>query len=396
MNSGSTGRIAEHLGKLIQKNGNRSIITYARGYNPSESEVYKVGSRINMGLHLLKTRLLGNHIEGSYFATRQLISKIDSIQPDLVHVHQVHGYYLNVPLLFTSLQDRGIPVVWTLHDCWSYTGHCSHYTDIDCRKWQTACYACPKFNLYPRSWFFDRSKEEYQVKKRLFSSMTNLHLVAISQWLAGELQHSFLKALPRHTILNGVDTDVFRPIDNAKQDILLKHKINTPNIALVVGTTWNRSKGLLDLIELSKRVDPETTLILLGIPPSIAKSFSERTVCVERSEDVQELARYYSAADVVLSLSYQESFGLTIPEGLACGTPAVVYNNTALSEHIDEQTGVKVQTGDWEGVQQAIRHITAKGKDHYFDHCLSKARLKYDQRKNYMQYMELYDRLIHN
>lgn len=393
-NYGSTGRIVEGIGRLAQSQGIETHVAYSRGANPSRLNTHHIGNKLSQGLHLVRTRVFGDHLKGSGFSTKQLIKLIEKLDPNIVHIHQVHGYYLHVPILFKYLRKSDRKIVWTLHDCWSYTGHCSYYTKIGCQKWLKECHNCPQFSGYPKSYFFDRSKEEFNLKKELFASMQNLHLVAISDWLKEEVSKSILAELPISVIKNGVDLEIFKPIKFNKELEKKKRGITSKNVVIATGTTWNSSKGLEDYKKLGAKLPNNTTLLLVGIPTYLQVGFPNSTICIERTESKEELSLLYNIADVVLSLSYQESFGLTIPEGLACGTPGVAYRNTALKEHISEHTGKLVMTGNIQEASQAIAEVIEVGKSAMSEACISFCHKNYNLKNNYQNYLSLYSQLI--
>lgn len=393
-NYGSTGRIVEGIGRLAQSQGIETHVAYSRGANPSRLNTHHIGNKLSQGLHLVRTRVFGDHLKGSGFSTKQLIKLIEKLDPNIVHIHQVHGYYLHVPILFKYLRKSDRKIVWTLHDCWSYTGHCSYYTKIGCQKWLKECHNCPQFSGYPKSYFFDRSKEEFNLKKELFASMQNLHLVAISDWLKEEVSKSILAELPISVIKNGVDLEIFKPIKFNKELEKKKRGITSKNVVIATGTTWNSSKGLEDYKKLGAKLPNNTTLLLVGIPKYLQVGFPNSTICIERTESKEELSLLYNIADVVLSLSYQESFGLTIPEGLACGTPGVAYRNTALKEHISEHTGKLVMTGNIQEASQAIAEVIEVGKSAMSEACISFCHKNYNLKNNYQNYLSLYSQLI--
>lgn len=185
VNSGSTGRIAEEIGQTAIKAGWDSYIAYARKYGSSNSKLIKIGNNIDIKMHGLKTRMFDKHGLASKNATRNFITEIEKIKPDIIHLHNIHGYYINIEILFKYLKYSNIPIVWTLHDCWPITGHCTHFAFIGCEKWKSQCNNCPQKNSYPSSWLFDRSEKNFNLKKELFTSLPNLTLVPVSKWLAG-------------------------------------------------------------------------------------------------------------------------------------------------------------------------------------------------------------------
>jgi putative colanic acid biosynthesis glycosyltransferase len=394
VNSGSTGRIAEQIGLVAMKSGFDSYITFARGYNQSQSKVIKIGNKFSILFHLLKTRLLGEHLNGSRHATLKLIQQLKTINPDIIHLHQMHGYYLNVPLLFEFLREFNKPVVWTLHDCWAFTGHCSYFTLVGCDKWKTECNKCPQSKKYPKSLYFDKSKSEFYQKDKLFNAIKNLTFVGVSDWVANLAKFSFLSKNKITTIANCIDLNLFNPKENAL-NVITKYGLDKNKKFLIAsGTTWIKSKGLEDYILLSEMLPFDYQLILVGINESISKSISSKIKCIKRTESQLELAELYSAADILLCLSYQESFGLTPIEAMACGTPSIVYNNTALNEIVTDKTGIKVETGDLNAVIEAIKHISKNGKQFYSQNCIQRANDMYDMNKNYLNYVDLYHELL--
>lgn len=391
VNSGSTGRIAEQIGLLALEKGWESYITYARGFNPSKSKTIKIGNRWNIYLHVLQTRFFGNHLRASTQATRKLIKQIAEINPDIIHLHQLHGYFINIEELFSYLATLKIPIVWTLHDCWPFTGHCAYFSWVNCNKWQTECYDCPQINRYPKS-YVDKSTQNFNLKKKLFTSVPSLYLVTVSEWLYNLTKQSFLKEIPAVAIQNGVDTRVFYP-RNETQLVRKKYSIPQQPVIMGVGTTWTASKGFYDYIALREFLDPNISIVLVGVPRNLQKKLPPGIVAIPRTESVDELAHLYSLADIVTSLSYQESFGLTPIEGFACGTPAIVYNATALSELINPNVGYTAEPGNVKQVAELIVKLLEKGKSFYTPHCLQHAK-NFDIRKKYEQYFVLYDKLL--
>jgi putative colanic acid biosynthesis glycosyltransferase len=393
VNSGSTGRIAEHLGELAMEKGWESYITYARGYNPSKSNVIKVGNKFNIYSHVLQTRLLGNHLLASTKATIKLIKDIQYINPDIIHLHQIHGYYLNVKILFEYLSNCDVPIVWTLHDCWSFTGHCSYFSLLKCEKWKTVCTKCPQYKGYPKSLFFDNSEKNFHLKKEVFTNLKNVTLVTISSWLKNLVEESFMSTHIIRTINNGVDIKQFKPTKNTE---VIRNKYTIPNkhVILGVGTTWIESKGLYDYYKLNDQISDDYVIVLVGISESLKNKLPKGIIGIRRTDNINELADLYSLAMVVTSLSYQEAFGLTPVEGFACGTPAIVYNATALPELVSPEVGYIVEAGDIEGILIALEKIKTNGKDYYSDNCRKRAVTNYDSKKKNHEYLSLYDELL--
>ncbi|MBL6944860.1 MAG: glycosyltransferase [Bacteroidales bacterium] len=392
VNSGSTGRIAEQIGIVALNNGWQSYITFARGFNPGKSNTIKIGNKVNIYAHVLQTRLWGNHLKASTQATKRLIREISLIKPDIIQLHQLHGYYLNLEVLFNYLANIHIPVVWTLHDCWAFTGHCAYFSLLNCNKWQSECFDCPQIHKYPKS-YVDKSKENFYLKEKLFNSLPNLTIVTVSDWLNGLVKQSFLKKHHVQTIQNGVDITKFYP---HKDTDYLRKKYSIPNKTLVmgVGTIWSESKGLYDYIKLRDLLDQNVSIVLVGLTKKQIDKLPQGIIGIERTESIDELAQLYSLADIVLSLSYQEAFGLTPIEGFACETPTIVYNNTALPELITSKVGIITETGNLKQVNDAIMEIIKKGKNQYSTSCIARASKVFDINVKYQQYFALYEKLL--
>lgn len=394
VNSGSTGRIAEEIGQTAMAQGWKSVIAFGRNKRPSQSELIKIGTDWDMRIHGLQTRLFDRHGLASKSATKKLVRQIEKINPDIIHLHNIHGYYLNIEILFHFLMQANIPVVWTLHDCWSITGHCVYFDYAGCEKWKTECTHCPQKTTYPASYFIDRSSKNFKLKKELFTSVPDLTLVPVSNWLATILKESFLKNTPVKVIHNGINTEIFQP--SSDQTIRSKYNLKNKFILLGVASVWSPRKGLQDFIELSKKLSADFQIILVGLSKKQIKLLPNNIIGIERTESIDELVQLYSNADVVLNISYEETFGMTTVEGFACGTPGIVYNATASPELIDNSTGIVVEKGDINGLISAISKIKEKGKTFYTEACVKRAHQLYNKEDRYQEYLNLYNELLKN
>jgi len=392
VNCGSTGRITEEIGQTAIAANWKSYIAYGRNDQTSKSELIKIGSDWDIKMHGIQTRLFDRHGLASKKATKRLVQKIENIKPDIIHLHNIHGYYLNIEILFCFLKQANIPVVWTLHDCWPITGHCSHFSFIGCEKWKTQCYNCPQKKSYPASYLLDRSKKNYHLKKELFTSLPNLTLVPVSNWLSDLLKESFLKDFPVKVIHNGINTDVFKPSHDSF--FRKKYQLGNKTILLGVANVWSQRKGLNDFIELSKRLNSDYQIILVGLTKKQIKILPHNIMGIVRTESIKDLVHFYSNADIVLNISYEETFGMTTIEGFACGTPGIVYNSTASPELIDNSTGIVVEKGDINGLIEAIHQIKNKGKKAYTEACINRANDLFNKKDCFMEYINLYNSLI--
>jgi putative colanic acid biosynthesis glycosyltransferase len=392
-NLGSTGRIAEGIGIVAQQNGWQSYIAYGRACLQGQSELIKIGNKRDILLHGLRSKLLDQHGLGSVNATIRFIENIKKIKPDLIHLHNIHGYYLNYKVLFNFLSGLEIPLVWTFHDCWPMTGHCAHFDSIGCEKWKKICNHCPLIAKYPGSLIADRSSKNYILKKQSFNSIGKISIVSVSDWLGNIVKQSFLNNHSLQTIYNGIDTEVF-DIKTDGQFIRNKYGVGSRFMILSVATAWSRVKGLNDLIELSKYLNDDEVLVLVGLSSKQLKDIPPTIIGIPRTENRQGLASLYSAADLLISTSYEETFGLTIAESLACGTPSIVYNKTASPEVVSGDTGFVVTPKDYNTILEIIKTVQSKGKLAYSDECRTRVLTHFDQKKQYQKYISLYNSLI--
>ena len=388
-NIGSTGRIAEQIGQAAMKAGWESYIAYGREAGQSQSHLIKIGSQLDVMWHGVVTRLFDRHGLASKRATKKFVSQIKEIQPDIIHLHNIHGYYLNYEILFEYLSKADIPVVWTFHDCWAMTGHCSHFVKIGCFRWKNKCNDCPLLQDYPKS-FFDGAERNYSRKRNSFD-IEKLNIVSVSKWLNSVVEESYLSKIDKYIIYNGVDIDLFKSVkSNIKKDIGLEDK----KVLLGVATAWSESKGLDDYYKLSKRLPEEYQIILIGVKRNQIKKLPKEIIGIERTNNIDELVQYYSAADVVMNLSYAETFGLTTVEGFACGTPSIVYDTTASPELITENTGIVVPLGDISAVKDAVEEICRNGKEYYSRFCRERALTHFNKEDKFKEYIELYKKIL--
>lgn len=395
VNYGSNGRIAEEIGLTAMAHGWESYIAFGRHERPSASRLLKVGKDLDIALHGLQTRLFDRHGLGSALATRELIKKINLIQPDIIQLHNIHGYYLNYKLLFHYLASVDIPVVWTLHDCWPFTGHCANFSFAGCDKWKTVCEYCPQTSSYPASLLIDRSRKNFQDKKNTFLKIKRLSIVCVSGWLAQMVGSSFLNGFPVKVIQNGINTDVFSPVLH-DDGIRKKYRLGDKFVILGVAGYWNEKKGLHDFLSLGQQIDEESQIVLVGLSKKQLARLPKNIIGIERTDNLEELTALYSTADVFVNPSYEESFGLTTIEAMACGTPSIVYDATALPETITPETGVVVKSGDLEGLKNAIEEVKRKGKSPYIKACRDRALTHFKSEDRTNDYIRHYISLLNN
>lgn len=395
VNSGSTGRIAEEIGQTAIKAGWESHIAYGREKNtPSQSNKIKIGTDWDMKFHGIQTRVFDNHSLGlsSRGATKKLIKDIEQIKPDIIHIHNLHGYYINIEVLFEYLSKLDTPIVWTFHDCWPFTGHCAYFDYIGCEKWKTGCYECPIKKEYPASFVIDRSKKNYVDKKRLFNYVKNMTLVPVSNWLGNYFKDSFLHKYDVRMIHNGIDTSVFRPQENNKA--IDKYNLKGKFVILGVASIWNYRKGLPDFIKMSETLDSQYQIVLVGLSNEQIKTLPNNIIGIARTESVNELAELYAAADVFVNPTYEDNFPTTNLEALACGTPVITYNTGGSPEAVDSDTGIVVEKGNLDALISAISEVNQKGKSYYTNTCRNRALQLYRKEDRFEDYLELYEEVM--
>ena len=396
-NTGSTGRIAEEIGQKAAANGYDFYFGYGRLGRQSEAHLIRIGSDWDVKVHGLESMLFDNHGFGSRKATKRFIQEIEHIKPDVINLHNIHGYYLNVEILFEYLAKTNIPVVWTLHDCWPFTGHCSYFDRYHCEKWKTGCYDCPNSKGYPMSLFLDRSKANYARKKELFNKPKNITFVAVCNWMAENVKASFLGGYPVETIYNGVDVETFRPrFEGLNGSNRLKAKLGInekAKVVLGVASTWDRRKGLDDFVKLRDMMSNQFAIVLVGLSEKQIKSLPDGIIGIRRTESIDQLAELYSLADVFVNPTYVDNFPTTNIEALACGTPVVTYRTGGSPEAIDESTGIVVEQGDIALLRSSIKFL-AEHKDMYSIACRNRALNSFNKQDRYQDYVDLFNRLI--
>jgi putative colanic acid biosynthesis glycosyltransferase len=391
VNSGSTGRIAEDIGKVLISNGHQSYIAYGRNDRPSASNLIKIGNDLEVYAHGIKSGIFDLHGFGSKIATDKLIKKIDLLQPDAIGLHNLHGYYINVTLLFNYLKHNNIPVLWTLFDCWSFTGHCSYFDDIGCEKYKSHCNKCPKKKKYPSSYLFDNSSENFKIKKALFTSLDRMELVVNSKWLETIVCSSFLANHPLHNVPSGIDLETFVPCSSQLRE---KFLLNDKKVVLGCASPWSNRKGLQDFIEVRKLLPDGYSIVLIGLNRKQINELPQGIIGIQRTEDVHELAKWYSLAEVFVNPTYQDNFPTVNLEALACGTPVITYETGGSAESIDLKTGITISKGDLLKLADSIQIICSKDKSTYILNCRERAEHYFDKNKSYLEYLNLYQRMI--
>lgn len=355
--NGSTGRIMEQIQRKAEDEGWEAYSFFGRG-KPSNGKCYKIGNKIGIIWDVFLTRVFDKHGHGNKIVTRKLIKKIEEIDPDVIQLHNIHGYYINIQILFKYLKKCNKKIVWTLHDCWAFTGHCAHFTFPKCDKWKEGCSGkCLRKKDYPQCLLKSNVKFEYNLKKELFSGIDNLTIITPSNWLEQLVKESFLNEYDIKIINNGIDLNMFKPTKN----IDIREKYNIPRekkIILGVASVWNRTKGLDEFVELNKVIDhSKYIIVLVGLKNKQKAGLPNNIIGIKRTENVEELANLYTEAVVLYNPSKEETFSLVTAEAIACGTPAIVYNNSAVCEIVNEENGYILNIQDKKKEDKIIEYI---------------------------------------
>lgn len=394
--STSTGRIMQEIGELAMQHGWESLIAYSYGRDgikPCSSKLIPVGNRWSVAWHGVMTRLFDSHGLASMRATKDFIRQIDEIKPDIVHIHNIHGYFLNYKELFDYFSHKHIPVVWTVHDCWLYTGHCYYYSYIGCDKWKTGCGNCPQKRKFPASLIFDRSAKNFLDKKKAFTSMPHdlLTIVPVSEWIRSEMKESFLKDYPFRVIHNGIDLEVFNVYDTER--VKQKYGLQNKHILLGLASIWSEEKGLYDFIKMAEMLRDDEVVVLVGVTAKEKKLLPKNVVGIARTENVHQLAELYAASDAFINPTWQDNYPTVNLEAIACGTPVVTYRTGGSIEAVMPETGIIVEQGDVKGLLEAARAIIKRGKAYYTPLCRKYAEAHFRKEDRYADYLRLYEEL---
>lgn len=389
---GSTAQIAKGLSLMARSRGYEPYMAFGYSYHPMSGlfNEIKCGNAVDKILHLLLGRTTGFHGCFSRLATWAFLRKLPAA-PDVIHLHNLHGWYLNLPMLFRYIKKNRIPVVWTLHDCWSFTGHCPHFTMAKCEKWKTGCHHCPQYREYPEC-LYDHSKMMYGFKKEWFTGVEDLTIVTPSQWLADLVKESFLKEYPVKVIHNGIDLNVFKPTAG---DFRERYGIpESKKILLGVAFGWGVRKGLDVFVELAKRLDPEQyQIVLVGTDDRTDAQLPENIISIHRTNNQQELAQIYTAADLFVNPTREENYPTVNMESIACGTPALTFRTGGSPEILTEDTGCVVDCDDIDGMEREIRRICEE-RPFSTEDCLKRA-AEFDSGARFLDYISLYRSVAH-
>lgn len=355
----STGRICADLAAAMEAHGHQVKVAYGRETVPEKYKSFsvRIGDDWTVMTHGAIARLFDADGRGSVIATKKFISWVEKYDPDVIHLHNIHGYFINTKILFDYVIKNNKRVIWTLHDMWSFTGHSCTCDNRNCEKWRTGCCSCPAYGEYPKS-FVDRARSNYLRKKELFCAVQNMTLVAPSKWLAKMVSESYLQGKTIKVIPNGIDRKQFYPVPSNFKEA---HGIDDKILLMGCATWWGPGKGLNDFCKLAERLDSRFAIVLVGLDKSQIEKLPEGIIGIERTDSVKELAEIYSAADLFLNLTYRDNFPTVNIEALACGTPVITYETGGSAECLDGQNGRAFVKGDMEGVIRFLMNDYSAG-----------------------------------
>lgn len=388
---GSTGKIMFSLSEMLLEKGEKSVCATGFSWHKCVREEHDlVGDFWTKVLHMYLSRFFGNHGFYSRRATKRLIKIIKAFSPDVIHLHNIHGWYLHVPALFAYLKESHIPVVWTLHDCWAFTGGCAHFTFCNCDKWLSGCGSCNNLKEYPISSKLDRTEKMWQMKKSCFCSMENMTIVTPSQWLSELVRGSYLKKYPIQIINNGIDLETFKP---RTSEFRKKYGISEQDYMILgVSLGWNDRKGLDVFIELAKRLPEDYKVVLVGTDDKTDSHLSRKIISIHRTQNQQELAEIYTAADVFVNPTREDNYPTVNMESLACGTPVLTFRTGGSPEIIDATCGSVVECDDINAIEKEIIRICTE-TPYSEEACIKKAK-EFDENERFKEYLNLYETII--
>lgn len=384
---GSTGKIMLQIAQTARTHGH-TVVTFSKRWKPHPQENpnhFYIGTFAENVLHRIGAPLTGREGFYSYWSTKRLLKQLDSLNPDILHLHNLHGWYLNYGLLFQYIKKTKVPVVWTLHDCWAFTGHCPYFTMVKCEKWKTGCGQCPQYRSYPQSWW-DHSKAMWTWKKAWFTGVSDLTIVTPSQWLADLVKESFLREYPVKVIHNGIDLSVFQPTAGSFR---VKYHCEGKYIILGVAFGWEKRKGLDVFYELSKRLDEKYQIVLVGTNKALDKDLPANIISIHKTQNQRELAEIYTAADLLVNPTREDNYPTVNLESLACGTPVLTFQTGGSPETVDDTCGSVVAWDDLNALERELIRVCTQ-KPYSAEACVAKAR-EFDRHNRFEEYWKLYE-----
>lgn len=387
-NHGSTGKIMKGISLVAQENGYETYMAFPASLYTRTVENNDIIICSSFWNRVNQKVAYYTGLNGCFapLVTRKFLERMDQINPNIFHFHNLHNSYINLPMLFNYVKQNQIKVLWTLHDCWAFTGHCPYFTLAACDKWKTGCGNCPQLNIYPPA-RIDKTKEMWERKKQWFSGVENLTIVTPSEWLAGLVKQSFLSQYPIKVINNGIDLTVFKPTES---NIRSKYNISDEKIVLLgVSFGWGERKGIDVFKYLANKLDQRYQIILVGTDATIDRELPSNIISIHRTQNQLELASIYTAADLLINPTREDTFPTVNIEALSCGTPVITFNTGGSPEIINEKCGMVVDVNDFEGMLKVIEEVCEKGL-YKSEDCITRAK-EFESRRRFLEYVKLYE-----
>lgn len=397
----STGRIMHDVQREADISGMETLSIVGRRHVYTDVPCVKYGNAVSFWIHVIWTTLTDRHgLEPilSVIYTGKMVRRIREANPGIIHLHNIHGYYLHYPTLmkYLAYEYKG-KIIWTFHDLWPITGHCAYYSAVNCDKWMTGCNHCPNKKRYPVSLGLDGSRKNYEIKKELFTSLSNLTITVPSEWMASQVKQSFMGKYPVEVIHNGIDTAVFDynrlavDLDTESSRCVGKTEWPDKKILLSVASIWDERKGLKDLVALSDKLSDDYVMIIVGLSKHQISRLPKGVIGITRTENIEELVSLYSRVHIFINPSLEESFSLVTVEALSCGCPCIVLDTSAVAELVNDDNGVVLHSHKPEDYLDAIKSIENRG---YTRESVRATALKYDNKYMLEGYMRLYGEVL--
>lgn len=391
---GSTGKIMMRIAEVARTQGHEvmcaSPITTTNRDAGEDCGYYRIGTFNSRRVNVALARITGFNGCFAWLETYKLLKKIDEFKPDIIHLHNLHDSYINLSMLFSYIKKHNVPTVWTLHDCWAFTGQCPYFTIVKCDKWKAGCHNCPQYKEYPAS-LYDNTKKMWQLKKKWFTGVKNMTIVTPSEWLAGLARESYLKQYPIEVINNGIDLNVFKPTHSN-----FREQYGIPGdkyIVLGVSFAWGYRKGLDCFVEMAEKLGEQYQIVLVGTDDEIDKNLPHNIISIHRTQNQKELAEIYSAAEVFVMPTREENYPTVNMEAIACGTPVVTFDTGGSPEMLDDKTGIVVDANDIEATKKAIKDICEKKRCNDEEYIVAYSK-NFDMKKRFAEYIELYANVL--
>ena len=392
---GSTGRIVDGIADILLAKGHEAIIAYGYG-NAVHSHARRFGYNSEQFIHKCLSHAFDMQGYGSLFATKNLIDYIKEFKPDIINIHTIHGNYLNFQLLFSFLKEYDVRIVWTLHDCWTFTGHCPHFEYEGCYKWKTECNHCTQLWMYPTSKLFDGSRRNFKLKKKFFTSVKDkLTIISVSDWLGSYVKESFFSEVDVRTIRNGINLEKFKPSTISEIEIV-RQKYCIPSdkkVVLAVASPWTERKGWKDIQMLASRIPEDFQIVIVGITKEQGDKLPANIIGIQRTESVSELQALYSCAYVFINPTYEDCYPTVNLESLACGTPIISYNTGGSPECFDSTTGMVVAQGSVDAMANAIVSLGKERGSYSTTQCRNYAERNCSDKLAFSKYVDLFEEL---